>query len=134
MAVDFRVLGDVAATVDGETVDVGHARQRAVLAALLVDVNEPVHADTLIDRVWAGQLPRHGRTALAGYLSRLRQALIGVTIQRGPAGYTLLADPDTVDLHRFRRLVSEARTAADDATVARLFASAAQLWRGESNT
>jgi DNA-binding SARP family transcriptional activator len=132
VAVDFRVLGDVVATVDGETVDVGHKRQRAVLAALLVDVNEPVHADTLIDRVWDDQLPRHGRTALAGYLSRLRQVLAGVPIQRGPAGYKLLADPDSVDLHRFRRLVSEARTAADDATAARLFASAARLWRGEA--
>ncbi|WP_433788696.1 AfsR/SARP family transcriptional regulator [Actinoplanes sp. CA-252034] len=131
MTVDFRVLGDVTATVDGGPVEVGHARQRAVLAALLVDVNEPVHADALLDRVWADQLPRHGRTALAGYLSRLRRALTGVTIQRGPAGYTLLADPDTVDLHRFRRLVAQARAAADDATAARLFASAAQLWRGE---
>ncbi|BEL06348.1 BTAD domain-containing putative transcriptional regulator [Actinoplanes sichuanensis] len=132
MTVDFRVLGDVVATVDGTAVGVGHARQRAVLAALLVDVNQPVHADTLIDRVWADRLPRHGRTALAGYLSRLRQVLSGVAIQRGPAGYTLLADPDSVDLHRFRRLVAEARAAADDATAARLFAAAARLWRGEA--
>lgn len=131
MAVEFGVLGGVGATVDGEAVEVGHARQRAVLAVLLIELNEPVPADTLIDRVWAGGLPRHPRTTLAGYVSRLRHLLAGVPIPRGPGGYALLADPDTVDLHRFRRLVAGARAATDDAAAARLFAAALGLWRGE---
>ena len=131
MAVEFRVFGGVGAMVEGEVVEVGHARQQAVLAVLLIELNEPVPADTLIDRVWAARLPRHPRTTLAGYVSRLRQLLPGVPIPRGPGGYALLADPDTVDLHRFRRLVAGARAASSDATAARLFAAALGLWRGE---
>ena len=103
MAVELRILGDVTALVDGHVVEVGHARQQAVLAVLLIDPNQPVPADALIDRVWTAQLPRRPRTTLAGYVSRLRQLLAGLTIQRGPGGYALLADPDTVDLHRFQR-------------------------------
>ena len=131
MAVEFGVLGDVMSIVDGSVVDIGHARQRAVLAVLVAEVNRPVPAETLLDRVWPAQLPRHARTALAGYLSRLRRLLPGVPIQRGPGGYALLADPDTVDLHRFQRLVAEARAATDD-EAARLFAAALGLWRGEA--
>ena len=130
MSVEFRVLGGVAAMVEGAVAEVGHARQQAVLAVLLIELNEPVPADTLIDRVWPARLPRHPRTTLAGYVSRLRQLLPGVPIPRGPGGYALLADPDTVDLHRFRRLVAGAR-AADDAAAARLFAAALRMWRGE---
>ena len=51
-------------TLDDRPVDVGHARQRSVLAALLVEVNRPATAD-LIDRVWADRLPYRARNALS---------------------------------------------------------------------
>jgi DNA-binding SARP family transcriptional activator/tetratricopeptide (TPR) repeat protein len=127
----FRVLGPVEAEVDGQVVDLGHARQRCVLAALLVDANRTVSADELLDRVWGERSPRRARNSLSGYLSRLRQALGGVaevTVTRGPAGYRLTADPMAVDLHRFRHLVAQARASGDDV----LFAEALALWRGEA--
>jgi predicted ATPase/DNA-binding SARP family transcriptional activator len=132
VVVHFRLLGDVEARDDGRRLDIGHARQRSVLAALLIDVNRPVRTDQLIDRVWADEPPHRVRNALAGYLSRLRTVLgDGVSITHDAGGYVLKTDPLTVDLHRFRQLVSEARASAepDDATT--LFNRALDLWRGE---
>ena len=67
VAVEFRLLGEVEACLDGQRLDIGHARQRCVLASLLVDVNRPVSVDQLIDRVWADGPPSRARNALAGY-------------------------------------------------------------------
>jgi hypothetical protein len=62
MTVRFRLLGEVEVLHDERRVDVGHDRQRCVLATLLVEVNRPVTVDQLIDRVWADR--RHiGRVA-----------------------------------------------------------------------
>jgi DNA-binding SARP family transcriptional activator len=41
MTVRFRLLGEIEVLHDERRIDVGHARQRCVLAALLVDVNKP---------------------------------------------------------------------------------------------
>ena len=134
MAVEFRLLGEIGARVDSAEIDTGHARQRCVLAALLVDVGRPVPGDQLIDRVWADRPPYRARNALSAYLSRLRHLLAdvpGVRITRGPAGYVLATDPASVDLHRFRQLVAEARAADRPADAAALYDRALALWRGE---
>jgi predicted ATPase/DNA-binding SARP family transcriptional activator len=137
MALEFRILGEVEALADGRPLDVGHTRQRCVLVSMLVDVNRPVSADQLIDRVWADEPPHKARNALAAYISRLRQLIAGfdgVQIVRGPAGYTLQADPQTVDLYLFRDRVTSARDTSDPADAAGLFDTALQLWRGEPFT
>src|SRR5258705_1664447 len=133
MATEFRLLGHVEALLDGRRLDIGHARQRCVLVALLVDVNDPVPADQLIDRVWAADPPHRGRNALAAYISRLRQVLDGLDVQivRERGGYTLTADALSVDIHRFRHIASQARATADPVDAAVLFDSALDLWRGE---
>ncbi|HWM04677.1 MAG TPA: BTAD domain-containing putative transcriptional regulator [Actinophytocola sp.] len=126
---EFRLLGAVAARVDGRDVDLGHARQRCVLAALLADANRVVPADQLLVRVWSHDHPRRGRNALSGYVSRLRQILGTTTIRRHPGGYVLTVEPDAVDLHRFRSLVSRARESTEDEAVA-LLGQALDLWHG----
>ena len=134
MAVECRVLGEVEVCLDGRRIDVGHARQRWVLACLLVDVNRPVTAEQLIDRVWSDEPPYRARNALASYVSRLRHLLgdlDGVQIERGPGGYTLTADPRAVDLHAFRQLAADARSAPDPARAAAAFDRALALWHGE---
>jgi len=134
MHVEFLVLGDVAVRVDGQVVDVGHARQRGVLAALLADADRAVRAGELVDRVWADRPPRHARTALSGYVSRLRRVLAptGVLLERQSGGYRLAADPNTVDLHRFRDLVAIARDESTPDEAAELFERALRLWRGSA--
>jgi predicted ATPase/DNA-binding SARP family transcriptional activator len=134
MRVEFRLFGDVEAYLDGRPLDTGHIRQRAVLAALLVDAGRPVPADQLIDRVWADRPPYRARNALSAYVSRLRASLTGIDgirITRGPGGYLLATDPLSVDLHLFRHLVARARAADHPAEAAALFTQALDLWRGE---
>ena len=106
MAVGFQLLGDIEAREGDRSIDLGHARQRYVLAALLVDAGRPVPADVLIDRVWGDHPPQRARNALSAYVSRLR-TVDGVTINRERTGYRCIVDRSAVDLHRFRTLVAE---------------------------
>ncbi len=132
--VEFQLLGDVAALVDGRQLDIGHSRQRCVLAALLVDVNRPIALEQLIQRVWSDRRPRAARISLASYVSRLRTLLAdapGVRISRGPGGYVFSADPTSVDLHRFRDLVSQARATADPSEATVLFDRALDAFGGD---
>lgn len=134
MAVEFRLLGSVELRIDGRRVDAGPAQQRCVLVALLVEADEPVSADQLVERVWGGRLPHRARETLRSYLSRLRRVLTtgGVDIVRRSGGYVLTADRATVDLHRFRELVAQARTAGDPEVATSLFDRALGLWHGEA--
>ncbi|WP_230416279.1 AfsR/SARP family transcriptional regulator [Micromonospora tarapacensis] len=150
--VELLVLGEVAVRVGGHDLDLGHARQRCVLAALLVDVNRVVPAERLLDRIWGERQPQRARNALSAYVSRLRQALAPadqVEIVRRAGGYLLRVDPARVDLHLFRQLIMQARAATvaghrseragrpeagaprpgDDP--ADLLTRALSLWRGE---
>ncbi|MEO6082300.1 MAG: helix-turn-helix domain-containing protein [Umezawaea sp.] len=70
-------------TDDRGPVVIKHARVKCVLAALLVDVNRVVSAETLMDRVWGEHLPKHPREALYSYVSRLRSALAARTTSTG---------------------------------------------------
>lgn len=133
MAVEFRLLGAVEAVADGRPVDLGHVRQRSVLAVLLVEANTPVSAETLADRVWGAHPPQRATATIYSYLSRLRRTLLqfdGIGLARRAGGYVLSVDPVAVDLHRFRRLVAAAR-ASDGEQALALFDEALGLWRGE---
>lgn len=133
MTVEFRLLNGIEALIDGRPVDLGHARQRLVLVALLVDANRPVSVNQLLERIWGGQPARSARDTMYSYLSRVRQALAGapgVGIARHPEGYLLSIDPDRVDLHRFHRILARARSAGKDDRAVALFHDALELCRG----
>jgi Transcriptional regulatory protein, C terminal/Bacterial transcriptional activator domain len=130
--VEFHLFGEVAACLDGQPVDLGHQRQRSVLAALLVDANRPVPTEELIDRVWGERPPNRVRESMYSYLSRLRGVLAGTgeaSIAKQPAGYVLSVNPAAIDLHRFRALVAEARE--NDGRARELLGQALDLWQGE---
>ncbi|MBW4717880.1 AfsR/SARP family transcriptional regulator [Saccharothrix obliqua] len=133
---EFRVLGSVELHVGGDVVDLGPARQRCVLAVLLVEANTTVPAEQLIDRVWGERVPSRVRGALHSYLARLRRVLAPewATITRRTGGYVLTVDEETVDLHRFRRLIGQARAAVDDEQALAMGEQALGLWRGEPFT
>lgn len=136
MTVELRVLGQVEVLVGGRPVGLGHARQRCVLAALLLDANQVVVTDRVVDRVWGESSPRRARQLVSNYLSRLRHLLATTggeaVIQRRNGGYVLLVDPDRVDVHRFRELVTRSRTETDQTSALELLERAAAQWRGEA--
>lgn len=131
----FRVLGEVEASVGSDRVVLGHARQRCVLAVLLVEANLVVTTDQLVDRVWGDRPPLRVRQVVSNYVSRLRQQLPtngGVELQRRGGGYALLVEPSRIDLHHFRHLVRRARDEPDDQRALELLEQATALWSGEA--
>ncbi|WP_454860195.1 AfsR/SARP family transcriptional regulator [Promicromonospora soli] len=130
--VRFQLLGPVSARCDHGPVPLGTARQRAVLAALLVEPGVPVSLDQLVERVWGTTPPRSARQTLHSYISRLRSVLDAegcLAPTRRSGGYVLDVDPAAVDLHQFRALVAQARC-ADDGRAAALWQDAMALWQG----
>src|SRR5690348_16201063 len=139
----FRLLGAVElGTGQHQNLSAGQPRQRAVLTALLVDVGRVLATETLIDRVWADDPPGGARRALQVYVVDMRKLqrqaggdLAGVQVVSGSGGYRLDADPESVDLHRFRRLVGDARRpGCGDHPRASLLREAMALWHGEPLT
>jgi DNA-binding SARP family transcriptional activator/tetratricopeptide (TPR) repeat protein len=134
---EFRVLGPVEMRVGGRRVDVGHARQRAVLAVLLLELNRVVSADRLIDRVWGEAPPASVRNVVYGLVARLRAAITaasepGLELSRRAAGYVLEADPELLDLHRFRQQATLAATAKGDDDASAHLRTALSNWHGEA--
>ncbi len=131
---EFGILGPVEVWVDRPAI-AGHARQRAVLAVLLLDLGRAVPLEALIDRVWGEDPPSSVRNVVYGYVARLKALLTtghdpGVSLSRRPGGYLLQAGPGRVDLGRFRRLVADAAAAGDDERAGAALGDAVVLWRG----
>ena len=134
---EFQVLGTVDVFGAGQRIDAGHAKQRAVLAVLVLDLNKVVPAEQLIDRIWGEDPPSSVRNVLYGYVARLRSALAAagdpaVSLSRRTGGYVLEARDEQVDLFRFRSLVSQANVSGDDEQAAVLLRESLSLWHGEA--
>jgi DNA-binding SARP family transcriptional activator len=128
---DFRILGPLEVADAGAVVPLTGAKQRALLAVLLLNANEVVSNDRLIDALWGEQAPESGRSALQVRISQLRKALGrgGALILTREPGYVLRLERAQLDLHRFERLVGEADK-AEPAIAAAKLREALALWRG----
>jgi predicted ATPase/DNA-binding SARP family transcriptional activator len=131
---EFRILGPLEVDDGTGPVRIPGAKERALLADLLVHAGRVVSADRLIDDLWGDQPPGNPANTLQGRVSALRRALgpvAGVLVTR-PPGYLLELDHEQVDAARFDRLVAEARRSAarDSPDAARQLDEALALWRG----
>src|SRR5262249_40621110 len=136
---EFRILGPID-VVDGErSIALGPSKQRAVLAILVLHLNEVVSRDRLIEDLWGESAPATATTALHGYVSQLRKVLEpnhgperGVLITRAP-GYVLELDPDQVDVQRFELLARRGKqqlALREWEAAASTLTEALSLWRG----
>src|SRR3954447_6689188 len=142
---DFRILGHLEVSNEGDPVRLGGSKQRALLAMLLLHANEPVSVDTLVDGLWSDDPHESAAKNIQVQISRLRRALEGDQRPEGPNGtassvvqtrphsYLICVESEQLDLQRFERLVEEG--SEDLAAGAPLGAEAKllealKLWRG----
>jgi DNA-binding SARP family transcriptional activator len=138
--VEFQVLGQVTVRAGGRLIgEAVRPQQSVVLAALVVDARQLVPSAVLLDRVWGAHPPPRARRTLQTHITRIRRLLTQVDPEQGSTrllyrtgGYLLDVDADRVDLHRFRRLTTQARDRdCGDEQRAALLEEALRLWRGE---
>jgi YVTN family beta-propeller protein len=131
--VDLRILGSLEALDGDRAIPLGGARQRSVLAILLIHRGTVVSVDRIVDLLWGERPPDTAAKTVQVYVSRLRKALgDGLLLTRG-GGYALEISPEQLDAERFEQTVSEAREqlADGEAAAARdLLRDALDLWRG----
>lgn len=125
-------LGDGSATVTA-------ARERTLLAVLLLNAGRVVAVDELVDAVWDDDPPSTARGQLQSCVSRLRRTLVAAgfppdVLVTDPAGYLVRIEPPvSLDAAEFACAVEEARIAVAEERfedAARAFRTALALWRG----
>jgi DNA-binding SARP family transcriptional activator/streptogramin lyase len=134
---EFRILGPLEARADGRTLELGGAKQRAVLSVLLLHANEVVSAERLVDELWGERPPASAAKLVQGYVSGLRRVLAeagnGTMLLTRPPGYLLRVDDESLDALEFERLLRKAREVTQSGSFeqgAAALHDALSLWRG----
>src|SRR6266536_2865752 len=137
---EFLMLGPLELVRGGETVPLPRAKQRRLLAMLLIEANRTVPVDRLVDGLWEQDAPQTAVKTLQTYVSQLRTVLepdrpqgeLGGILVTRPSGYQLRADPGDIDARRFEELLARGRDrlAEAPAEARRLLGEALRLWRG----
>src|SRR5580704_10090542 len=137
MDAEFCLLGPLQVRCGGEPVRIPSGKQRAVLAALLLQPNRVVTADELVDVMWGTTPPPTARAALHNCVKRLRDSLglaLRARISTEPSGYMITLRDGELDVARFEAKLREARAAAKAASwdaAAGQARAALALWRGQ---
>ncbi len=113
------------------------AKERMILARLLLEPARAVPADALLEAAWPGGDPQAAARSLGVRLANLRAFLEptrpagapSTLLVRDGAGYRLVADPDQVDAVRLERLVRDAAQRPPAEALA-AYEAALALWRG----
>jgi DNA-binding SARP family transcriptional activator/tetratricopeptide (TPR) repeat protein len=135
--VEFGLLGPLLVRADERSIAISAGKQRVLLAALLLAVNQVVAIDKLAEALWQGSPPETARVTLQNYIMRLRHTLGPTGYERivsRPAGYLIEVRRGELDVAQFAELQSEgiaaARAGAWESASSQL-AAALELWRGQ---
>jgi DNA-binding SARP family transcriptional activator len=139
---EYRILGPLEVRHADRVIPLRGARQRELLAVLLLHANEIVSSDRLIDDLWEGDPPPTATKMIQNGVSQLRKLLesegAGAAggeqrlVTRSP-GYLLRIGPGELDSDRFERLAAEGRKELAEhayAAAAERLHEALALWRG----
>ncbi len=138
-AIRFGVLGPLQVSANGADLPLGPAKQRAVLAALLINRNRTVPIDSLIDAAWQQCPPPEARGSLHAHVSRLRRLMGGAgadaaaVLASAQPGYRLNVPDEACDFGRFaieRRAGIQAATAGRFDEASGHLSTALAEWRG----
>ncbi|MBM7789710.1 AfsR/SARP family transcriptional regulator [Tenggerimyces flavus] len=138
---EFRLLGPVEVIRAGELLPVGGARDRALLAALLLRANEVAPVGYLVESAWE-RTPASPDTNLRTYISRLRRRLADSAddaprVVTRDGGYLFVVNPGELDVAEFERQFDvgrDAQATGDHATAASAYSAALALWRNDPLT
>jgi DNA-binding SARP family transcriptional activator len=129
----FRILGPLEVTERDAPLYLGGAKQRAVLAILLLHRGQVISSERLINELWGERPPATAAKTLQGYVFHLRRALGDGLVHTRRGGYELELTPGQLDADEFERLAVEGRealTGGDPAAAAGLLRDALRLCRG----
>jgi DNA-binding SARP family transcriptional activator/DNA uptake protein ComE-like DNA-binding protein len=142
-ALRLEMLGALRAWRGDQELDLGPAKQRAVLAVLAVNVNRPVPTVKIVDAVWREDPPENGANVVQKHVAGLRRVLEPERSPRAPgqllalteSGYLLSVPAERLDTEVFAGLVRSADQAGaegrlEDAVA--LLREADALWRAEA--
>ncbi|TWG10613.1 DNA-binding SARP family transcriptional activator [Actinoplanes teichomyceticus] len=131
----FEILGALRAFRGADPIDLGPAKQRAVLAVLLLHPGRAVPTHRIVDAVWGEDPPENGTNVVQKYVAGLRRALGRERLTLTGGGYLLCTDPHAVDAEVFRaeiaRAVAEHRAGRNE-PAAGIVADALALWHGDA--
>jgi DNA-binding SARP family transcriptional activator len=137
----FELLGPLRAVRGGAELDLGPAKQRAVLAVLLLEAGRAVPTSRIVDAVWGDEPPENGPNVVQKYVAGLRRVLDpdrsprtpGALLALAGGGYRLAVGPEALDIGVFRAAVTRAaadRDAGRPAEAAAALRTALALWHG----
>ena len=130
---DFRILGPLEVWDEGRPVRIEGAKERALLAFLLLHAGEPVSVDRLIDALWGHSPPATAKKSVQVRVAGLRRVLSGDVLNTRGDAYLVRLEPNQLDLHRFEQLLSDgsdALAAGDPPAAVTTLQEALALWRG----
>ncbi|MFJ1559468.1 AfsR/SARP family transcriptional regulator [Streptomyces mirabilis] len=137
----FEVLGPLRVRRPEGELDLGFPQQRALLGLLMVRAGRPVQVSEIVDVLWASRPPASAPNVVRRYVGALRRLLEpglpprapGRRLPRRTGAYLLDAEPDEIDLLRFRELTLRGKRAVATGrpeVAVRQFVGALGEWRG----